>query len=1047
VEEQARRAGEAIALVAAGEQLSYGDLDSKANIAAHNLRQHGVGPEVVVGICGLPPLDRVTSVLAVLKAGGAFLPLDPEQPDERLRFMLADAAASLLVTTSQLRERMRRICEVDVTETNLIFDPDGSTAATPASLVRPQNLAYVIYTSGTTGVPKAIAVEHQSVSRYLMTALSTYAHIDRESVILQLAPFTFDPWLRDAIGPLTRGAKVILLPSRDQRNPERIIEVLKSFGATHILSIVPSMLKAIVTSPSFTSDVFSLTATLVSGESFSLVRAHDTRLGPFGRVINHYGPTECTLIATVHEQGTPGRPYVDLIGSPIPGVAVHILDGALRPVPVGAPGEIHIGGRNLSRGYWRHPRLTAEAFVPDPFGDPGSRLYRTGDIGRWLEHGEIEFLGRSDHQIKLRGQRIEPAEVEAALTEHQAVEQAAVVLSHRNGNPVLAAYFTAPEHVDGEPAGGELRRLLEQRIPQFMIPSFFISLAAFPRGPNGKIDREALRNTEIAAPSPRQSQTCPRTQTQDLIARIWAEALGMPNVGIDDNFFELGGHSLIATQIASRMAQRFGAEVTVETLFESPTVAKLAATLDSSSRKTVEPIRRRPAGCPIPLSISQEHLLIQQRAYALDWRDIGSGPYVIPVAYRLAGPFSEDAFRRALAQLIARHESLRTVISGGQAAPEQVVLPRIAVPLSARSLTRLAAEDRERAAAEDIAAEIQRPFDLTSGPLLRARILRLGPEDNVALFILHHAIADGWSVGVFVNELSYLYNAFAAGRPNPLPPLAVQYPDFAVWQRERLDDDVFGRQLSYWRERLSGFVPLELRADRPRIPFRGQSGARHPLIFTSSLTRSLHALSRQHGTTLFMTLLAAFDAVLADHTGKTDIAVGVPVANRQREEAEGLIGLFTNTLIMRTDLSGDPPFTELLRRVRDTTREAYAHPDLPFEILADELVPQLQPSPTPFFRLMFAMQNAPLEPPELTGLGVEPFEFSRTASKFEMVLSLSEAQAGLAGYMEYQQALFERRTIDCLADRITAVLAELVADPTRRLSELSSTPYGRHKIP
>lgn len=1045
VDAQSRRTPDTTALVADGERVTYRELARRSDRVREALRLRGVRAETIVGVCPARPLDAVVMVLGVLKSGGAYLPLDAAYPPARMSFLLADAAARVVLThrelagpvTSAAPPGTRVLCLEDLLVPDGTGPGDGEAARSPRpgteDPVSGRDLAYMLYTSGSTGSPKGVAVEHDAVCRYLDAAFDSYLRLDPSSVVLQLAPFTFDPWLRDAIAPLTRGGTVVCISPGDRRDPERVLAAVRAHGVTDLLSVVPSMLAALAGCRSLGSDPIRLRSTLVSGESLLPVRRrYGGRLRQFGRLVNHYGPSECVLIATQHEVREDDPDDADVIGRPIPGVDIRLLDEHGNEVPAGSAGEICIGGDKLARGYWRRPELTAERFVADSFHPHGGRLYRTGDRGRLRPDGDIEFLGRTDFQIKVRGHRIEPQEVELALLGHPTVDRAAVVLTERApGVPVLVAYYVCAAGDD--PGRHELAQYLRGRLPEPMVPSGYVRLDALPLGSSGKVDRAALAALPLSGASAPTAGAADGglAPVEADIAEVWAETLGVSAVAADDDFFALGGHSLMAADIAARLSLLLDADVRVDHVFRHRTVRRLAAALDSIRQRPAPGISRRDPHDPVPLSLAQTRVFAQQRLYGLTRREIGAGTYVIALAYRLAGPLSAGLLRQALDRIVVRHESLRTVFpepAQGEPAPMVVpAAPATALPLTVEDVTGLPPGERERTAEALVRAEADRPFDLAALPLARAFVVRVAPEEHILLLAFHHIVADGWAVGVFLKELGQHFGALMDGRQAPMAELPVQMGDFAVWQRNHVTAGVLRTQLGYWRKQLDGLAPPVPKGDRPHPPLREQAAGRFPLTVPAPLTRSLYALARKHGATLFMVVAAAFALLLAEQNETDEVTFGTPVANRTRPETEGLIGVFTNTVAMRVDVSGGPAFSELLRRMRHTAVDAYANADVPFEHVVDALVPHPDPARTPLYQVMFALQNAPLEPPALPGVRVSPYPLARTRTKYELTLSLTEHAGALVGHLDYQRALFDDRTAGELAERLTALLRAAVA--------------------
>ncbi|HEV2706445.1 MAG TPA: condensation domain-containing protein, partial [Pyrinomonadaceae bacterium] len=712
---------------------------------------------------------------------------------------------------------------------------------------------------------------------------------------------------------------------------------------------------------------------------------------------------------------------------------VYLLDAEWQPVAQGLIGELYIGGEGLARGYLNRPELTAERFVPNPFGlQVGARLYRTGDVGRYLSDGRIEFLGRIDNQVKVRGYRIELGEIEAVLSAHGGVEEVIVnARESETGDKQLVAYYVAGRAEVGEE---ELRGYLQERLPKYMIPAHFMRLEALPLTPNGKVDRKALPEVGAERFEPSDGFLASRNAVEELLAGVWAEVLGRTQVGVLDNFFELGGHSLLATQVVSRVRELFDVELPLRSLFETPTVAGLASRVEEARRQRshsktekIEPVSRRGA---LPLSFAQERLWFWEQLQPF------TPTYNLSAAFRLRGELDVAALEQSFNEIVRRHEVLRTSFTDGEGVPGQFIAPHVTLKLKVVDLSGLPEDEREREARRVVGEEGARPFELTQTPLLRVGLLRLGEREHVAFISMHHIISDGWSIGVLVKEVAELYDAFRTGRASTLPELPIQYADFAAWQRGWLRGEVLETQLAYWKEQLRGAAQLQLPTDRERPPVFNSRGASLPVDIPLELLLRLKELSRREGVTLYMTLLAAFKTLLQRYASQDDIVVGADVANRTRLETEGLIGFFVNMLVLRTDLSGDPSFSELLARVREVTLGAYAHQDVPFAMLVDELRVERELSRNPLFQVVFVLQNAPLKELELPSVKLAPFEFEVKTTPFDLVFSLSETADGLNGSLTYSTELFEAETIGRMARHYLNVLEGIVADASQPLSSL-----------
>jgi amino acid adenylation domain-containing protein len=1026
-EEQARKNPGAPAVASGPERLTYEELNRRANRLARRLRALGVGPEVGVAVCVERSAEMVVAQLAVLKAGGFYVSLDPSYPAERLAYMLEDSRAPVVLARKHLAATLpaggARVVEVDdraaVAEER---DEDFECG------VSPDNLAYMIYTSGSTGLPKGVGVRHSGLVNLVTWHQQAYGVTSGERATQVTSP-AFDASVWELWPYLTAGASVHFPDDSIRASAQELWKWIVSEDIT--ICFLPTPLAEAVLDAGIPADEqLPLRALLTGGDKLQRVPSAPL---PFV-LVNHYGPTENTVVATrTSVTPDPDATAAPPIGSPIANTEAYILDRDLQVVPVGVAGELYLGGAGLARGYHGRPALTAERFVPHPFSaEPGARLYRTGDLARYLPDGRIEFLGRLDHQVKISGFRIELGEIEAALRQHPSVREAVVVAPGGDAaRKRLIAYVVASG--EGTAAGAELREYLKERLPEYMIPAQFVALAELPLTPNGKVDRAALPEPAEAA-SGRQD-AAPLSPVEEVLAGIWCHTLKVLEVARDDNFFERGGHSLLATQVISRVRECFRVELPLRSLFETPTVAGLAAQVEAAMRSG----RERPS---LPLvSVLRDRALppssAQQRLWFLDRLEPNSALYNIPAAVLVEGELCVASLRRSLNEIVRRHEALRTTFAVQDGQPVQVIAPSLELEPPLIDLTALPAEERERARAHLSAEEARAPFDLSAGPLLRAKLLRLGEGEHVLLLTLHHIVSDGWSMGVLIREMKALYEAYVEGRESPLPELTIQYADFAQWQRQLIEDGWLREEMDYWRERLTPPPPaLELPTDRPRPVAQTHNGSAESLTLPAETTDSLKALGLGEGVTLFMTLLAAYEVLLQRYTGQTDIAVGTPVAGRNHVETEGLIGFFANTLVLRTDLSGDPTFRELLKRVRETALGAYLHQNAPFERLVEELHPARDLSHTPFFQVMMALQNAHAEALELPGLSLTLLDVTTTTAKFDLLMFCEEVGGGLKFTLEYNSDLFEPATVRRLLCHWRNVLAGVLAAPDARLSSL-----------
>ena len=1048
-EAQVRQTPGAVAVVFEDQQLTYQELNCRANQLAHYLRKLRVKPEVPVGICMERSAEMIVGLLGILKTGGAYVPLDPTYPKERLAFMLRETQAPVLLTQKRLVRELpeqggRVVCldeEWEVIAQESVANLDsGSTS---------DDLAYVIYTSGSTGKPKGVSVIHRGVVRLVKN--QTYVTLNSEDVFLQFAPLSFDASTFEIWACLLNGAKLVVFPPYTPSLGE-LGEVVKRSQVT-TLWLTSALFQLMV--EDHIETFRGVKQLLAGGDVLSVPHVKKfLQEIPGCRLVNGYGPTENTTFTCCYRMTTPEQVGNSVsIGGPISNTRVYILDSRLAPVPIGVPGELLVGGDGLARSYFDNPELTAETFIPNPFGnDPGARLYKTGDLARWLPNGNIEFLGRLDYQVKIRGFRIEPGEVEAVLSQHPAVRQTVVMtreeapgdpsaplpsglslrVEDRAGKRLVA--YVVPNQEQAFTVSG-LRRFLKEKLPDYMVPSVFVTLEAFPLTLNGKVDRRALPAPDPTRPELDESFVAPRTPVEEVLAGIWGEVLGVKRIGIYDNFFGLGGHSLLATQVISRACNTFHAELPLRSLFESPTIAALAGRIEAVCRTEqglqVPPLRPVSREESLPLSFAQ------QRLWFLDQWSPGSSVYNIPAAFHLTGPLNRVALEQSLNEIIRRHEMLRTSFSSIAGQLVQSIRPALRLTLPVADLSFLSEAEREFEALRLASEEARLPFDLAEAPLLRASVLRLAEEDHVLLFTIHHIVSDGWSMGVLFRELSALYDAFSIGKPSPLPELPIQYADFAVWQRQRLQGRALDSQLGYWKKQLADApTALEFPTDRPRSAAQTLHGARQSVVLSQALTNRLKILSRQESVTLFVSLLAAFQTLLYRYTEHDDIVVGTPIAGRNRTEIEGLIGFFVNTLVLRTDLSGDPTFRELLRRVWKVVLEAYTHQDLPFEKLVEELHPERNFGRSPLFQVMFVLQNVPMATLRLTGLSVTAFEVDSETAKFDLTLSMVEEAGSLRGSVEYNTELFDGATIGRMMGHLQTLLEGIAANPDRRLSNL-----------
>jgi amino acid adenylation domain-containing protein len=1019
-EAEVERAPEAVAVIFEEQELTYRELNERANQLAHHLRGLGVGPDSLVGLCVERSLELIVGLLGILKAGGAYVPLDANYPAERLTFMLEDSAAPVLLTSNKLVDTLPARGSAIVR-----LDTDWEQIATssrdnPVNQNSMDSLAYVMYTSGSTGRPKGIGIPHRGVIRLVRN--TNYANFGPDETLLQLAPVSFDLLTFEVWGSLLNGARLVVMPP-EAPSLEELGRALQQHGIT-TLWLTAGLFHLMANAQ--LESLLGLRQLLAGGDVLSpqavkQVLEADSAL----TLIDGYGPTENTTFTCCYPMpsGTSFGATVP-IGKPISNTTVYVLDTELRPTPAGVPGELYTGGDGLARGYHNRPELTAERFVPDPFSDvPGARLYRTGDRVRFLADGNMEFLGRFDYQVKVRGLRIELGEIETVLAGHSAIKEVVVeVRGDTSEEKWLVAYVVSKPDV--ELSTEELRHYLREKLPDYMVPNSFVMLDRMPLTNNGKADRKALPEPDTLRP---EGYVAPRTQVEQQLSEIWSSMLGVERIGVNDNFFELRGNSLLATQFVSTVREQFQIELPLRDIFDSPTVAGIAEHLNAAAQHEsraliITPVSREG---DLPLSFAQ------RRMWFLNQLEPESAYYNVPLAMRLTGQLDTDALEKAINEVIRRHEVFRTTFATAGGDPVQVISEAVHLPLTIEDIS---GEGEDRAV-ELAAEESAKPFDLSRGPLLRMRLLKLGPDHHVALFTVHHIISDGWSMGVLVREVAALYAAFVEDKTSPLPELPIQYADFAAWQQEWLRGSVLEDHFDYWKQQLEGApATLDLPTDKPRPPVQQFRGGHELFSIPADVTERLLALSRQEGATLFMTILAAFNVLLYRYSGQKDILTGTPIANRNRAEIEALIGFFVNTLVLRAKIESDESFLSLLRQLRRTTVDAYAHQDLPFEKLVQELQPERDMSRSPLFQVMLVLQNVPPQAFELPGLTLSAFETRNRTAKFDLMLTLAEKPDGIFAELEYDTDLFERETIIRMIGDFQVLLESVTANPLEKVS-------------
>ena len=1027
---QVARTPDAVALVCGQRSWSYRELDEAANRLAHLLAAHGAGPGQSVALLFSRCAEAIVAILAVLKTGAAYLPIDPAHPDARIEFMLADAAPIAAITAASLRSRLDG-CNL------LVIDVDDPAVDTHPSTglpgPAPDDIAHIIYTSGTTGVPKGVAVTHHNVTR-LFDCLDVGLEFAPEQVWTQCHSYAFDFSVWEIWGALLFGGRLVVVPDSVVGSPEEFHALLVSEHVS-VLSQTPSAV-GMLSPQGLESAALMIAAEACPADVVD-------RWAPGRVMINGYGPTETTVYATISAPLTPGS-GAPPIGSPVPGAALFVLDGWLHPVPAGVVGELYLAGRGVGVGYMRRAGLTASRFVPCPFGGPGARMYRTGDLVWWGADGQLRYLGRADEQVKIRGYRIELGEVQAALTGLEGVEQAVVIAREdRPGDKRLVGYVTGT----AEPA--EIRTALTERLPAYMVPAAVVVLDALPLTVNGKLDTRAL-----PAPEYRDADhyRAPANAVEEILADIYAQVLGLERVGVDESFFSLGGDSLSAMRVIAAINTSLDAHTSVRALFDAPSIAQLAPRIAGDAGR-LEPLVAGERPAVVPLSFAQSRL------WFLDQLQGPSPVYNIAVALRLGGRLDAEALGAALADVVDRHESLRTLFAAPEGTPQQVVIPveRADFGWKVIDATGWSASRLEEA----IGAVARHTFDLATEIPLRAQLFTIAEDEHVLVAVVHHIAADGWSVTPLVRDLGVAYPSRCAGHAPDWAPLAVQYVDYTLWQRAQLGDlddscSRIGEQLAYWQDALAGMPErLVIPTDRPYPLVADQRGASVVVDWPAELQQRVRGVTREHNATSFMVIQAALAVLLSRLSANSDVAVGFPIAGRSDPALNELVGFFVNTLVLRVDLAGDLTVADLLAQVRRRSLAAYDHQDVPFEVLVERLNPTRSLTHHPLVQVLLAWQNFPGQEDPAAGLAlgdlqVTPLSADTQTARMDLAFSLSERwteagePAGIGGTVEFRTDVFDAASIEVLIERLQRVLEAITADPTRRLSSVDVLDAGEH---
>jgi amino acid adenylation domain-containing protein len=1025
VEKQVDAKPDRIAVVHEEGQISYGKLDIQANKIANHLVRRGLGVERRVGICLERSMGTVLSALGVLKAGGVCVPLDRGYPAKRLGEMLEDSRANLIVVNGETRGVIEREgCEeIDLDEESEVIREESGRR--PALDRDSEGAAYELYTSGSTGRPKGVILTHRGLVNRILGGQENF-ELEEDDRVMQKAPYSFDASIWETYWPLSVGAMSALARAGGQRDSRYLIREIEEKRIT-VMHFVPGMLRVVLGEDGIERSE-SLREVFCGGEVLGEELVRRYRENVRGELYNQYGPTETTVNATYWNCECVRKGRSVPIGRPYPGVRVYVMDEEMEAMPVGVEGEIYIGGEGVTRGYVGGSDQTAERYLPDPNGSEGGRVYRTGDLGRWAEEGLLEIGGRRDNQVKVRGYRVEPGEIEEELKRKEGIKESAVIAREdRRGGKMLVAYVVGEE--GEEVKQEEVKRYLRGRIPEYLVPSVIVKVGELALTANGKVDRRRLEEMELDRSGEEgKEEGREKRPVEEVIGGIWSEVLGVEEVGLSENFFDIGGHSLLATQVVSRMREALNVEVELRAIFEEPTLEGLSRVVEDKMARTggaqwkkIEPVSREGK---LRLSYGQ------QRLWFLDQMEPGNAFYNVPSGVRLQGELDEKALQKSFSEVVRRHEALRTVFREEEGKAVQVIKGAQEVRLPVIDLREME-EERGREESSRISEEEGREaFDLSKGPLLRLKLIRETDTSQVLLMTMHHIISDGWSSGVLIGEVEQMYEGYTEGGEVELEELEIQYCDYAEWQREMLRGEVIERELRYWRDRMEGAPGvLELPTDKGRPAVQSYRGGSYGMRLEEELTGGIKRLSRKEGATLFMTMLSAFKVLLMRYSGQTDIVVGTPIANRNRRETEGLIGFFVNMLVMRTKIGGGDSFREVIRKVREGALGAYAHQDLPFERLVEDLQPERSLSHSPLFQVIMVVHNAPTRGRGVVkGLKMSGVGSRSGTTKYDVTLEVVDEGGRLNVGMSYNRDLYEDESIRRMSVHLCRVIEAAVED-------------------
>ena len=1015
-EEQVRRNGERVAVESEGGRLSYGQLNEKANQVARRLREkHGIGEGDLVGLMVERSLEMVIGIWGILKAGAGYVPLEPDYPGERIGYIVRDAGLGVVLSQGKWRERVPGGVEVELLEGESLYGtPSGGNGEPRAG---GQSVAYVIYTSGSTGKPKGVVIEHGSLHNLLWSLQENYP-VGEQSVLLLKTPYTFDVSAGELFGWVMGGGKLALLAPGGEKDPAEVTGAIGRWGVSHV-NFVPAQLGSLLEEPGqeLVERLRSVEYVMAAGEAISgKIVGQWQGLKLKGRLINLYGPTELTVYVTQYECGGETGGSVP-IGRPLANTRAYVLGERGELLPVGVAGELCFSGVQVARGYLNAAALTQEKFVRDEHGE-GGRMYRTGDLGRWLPDGNLEYLGRKDDQVKIRGYRIELGEVENVLLGQDGVRQAAVVAREVGGQGVqLCAYVAAG--VEKLPVA-QLKEGLARQLPAYMIPAFWTQVETLPLNANGKIDRKALPEPQ-RKPADAPPSRPPSSPVEIALGLIWQDILHLPDIGVHDNFFKIGGHSLLAVRIIARINQAFKVDLKVGEIFENPTLETLAKRIQAGQK--MEEYQQLTAGGPQAPGQGRKLSYSQERLWILEEMEGGMTAYNVSHAIRMVGEVDTGKVEESLRAVMRRHEILRTVFETGEGEGEQVVGEETRLRLEVEEVEGGSREEREGKVRERLREEMGKPFDLRRGPLMRARMYRMGAGDQVLFLSLHHIVCDEWSMQILWKELIEHYRAQVEGRQARVKALAIQYGDYAQWQRQWLKGERLEREMDYWEKKLKGHAGvLELPADHARPAIKSYRGGWKGFEVSVEITRRLVKISEEEGITLYMLLLSAYRILLYRYSGQGDILIGSPIAGRNRAETEGLIGFFVNTVVLRNPVKGGESFREVLKRERETALEAYNHQEMPFEMLVGKLQPERDPGRSPLFQAMFTLRGEQENPGKVPEVELEEMEMEGETAKFDLLLGMSQRGEKLHGGFEYSEDLYGQERMERMAGHYVEVL-------------------------